>query len=77
MEVYNGQRRAGTSLQYTQKLEKEKRDLIKYLEDKLTELKLQWKRFKVTDEHEKANEVYQQGKIYQEILDKVKEGNYE
>lgn len=59
------------------RLQDEKQNLIKYLEDKIEESKKKVKEY--NEEMEWKWQIWEEHyiKIYQEILDKVKEGNYE
>lgn len=59
-------------------LAKEKQDLIKYLEDMRRELK--YNIYKFDSWHELGEDIHimmAQVEIYQKILDRIKEGNYE
>lgn len=74
------QQRFEELIEYTERLDKEKQDLIKYLEDKIKECDYEIQKGinLYTYAEDYRNERYEERqKVYKEILDKLKDGNYE
>lgn len=61
----------------TKRLDKQKKDLIKYLEDKLEELKAKQTNCVLNLDYDVAEYTSFEIKAYQDILERVKSGKYE